>query len=87
VVVEEMKLGVEIKRTLTTGGEDVVSAAEVEAKVGWVMASEDEGAQALRERVVAARDGAADALAEGGSSRADLAEFIRKLEDPKGMHI
>jgi hypothetical protein len=72
-VVEEMKLGVEIKRTLTTGGEDVVSAAEVEAKVGWVMASEDEGAQALRERVVAARDGAADALAEGGSSRADLA--------------
>ncbi|GJM95289.1 hypothetical protein PR202_ga12005 [Eleusine coracana subsp. coracana] len=75
-VVDEMKLGVE-------GDEEEdgieVSAAEVEAKVRWVMESEDDGARGLHERVAAARDGAAGALGEGGSSRADLLEFIREF--------
>jgi hypothetical protein len=63
---------------LTTGGEEeyMVSAAEVEAKVRWVMASEDEGAQALWERAAAARGGE-----EGGSSHRFFAEIIREWEN------
>jgi hypothetical protein len=65
-IVEEMKLGVEMRRR---DDDDVVTAEEVEAKVRWVMEDSD-GARALRERAAAARDRAAEALAEGGPSRA-----------------
>jgi hypothetical protein len=77
-IVEEMRLGVEVKRTLV-GDEDVVKAEEVEAKVRWVM-EESDGARALRERAAAARDRATEALAEGGPSHAVFLGFLEDLE-------
>ncbi|KAL6845109.1 hypothetical protein ACP4OV_024604 [Aristida adscensionis] len=71
-IVEEMKLGVEMRGY----NEDVVTADEVEAKVRLVMESKD--GQALRKRVAAVKDKAADALKEGGSSHA---AFVQLLED------
>ncbi|XP_062204606.1 anthocyanidin 5,3-O-glucosyltransferase-like [Phragmites australis] len=79
-IVEEMELGVEMKRS---HDEDVVKAEAVEAKVRWVM--ESDGGRVLRERVAAARDRAAEAVAEGGSSHAGFVEFLKDLETSKGM--
>ncbi|XBJ26853.1 hypothetical protein VPH35_004204 [Triticum aestivum] len=72
-VVEEMGAGVEM------AGYDgeVVAAAEVEAKVRWVM--ESKGGEALRERAMAAKEKALEALQEGGASRTAFAEFLRDL--------
>uniref|UniRef100_J3L3T3 Glycosyltransferase n=1 Tax=Oryza brachyantha TaxID=4533 RepID=J3L3T3_ORYBR len=49
LLVEEMKLGVEMR-----GYDEEVAAAEVEAKIRWVM--ESEGGQALRQRVATVKD-------------------------------
>jgi hypothetical protein len=73
-IVEEMKLGVEMRRD----DEDVVTAEEVKAKVRWVMEDSD-GARVLRQRLAAARDRAAEALAEGGPSREAFLEFLEDL--------
>ncbi|RCV27234.1 hypothetical protein SEVIR_5G311100v4 [Setaria viridis] len=73
-IVEEMKLGVEMKGY----NEEVVKAEEVETKVKWVM--ESEGGQALRKRVVEVKERAAEALKEGGSSHAAFVEFLKDLD-------
>ncbi|WVZ91581.1 hypothetical protein U9M48_037731 [Paspalum notatum var. saurae] len=81
-IVEEMQLGVEVERSRAgdgDGDEDVVRAEEVEAKVRWVMEDSD-SALALRARAAAARDWAAEALAEGGTSRAAFFEFLKDVE-------
>ncbi|KQK05270.1 anthocyanidin 5,3-O-glucosyltransferase [Brachypodium distachyon] len=70
-VVEEMGAGVE----MAGYDEEVVKAAEVEEKVRWVM--ESEAGQALRERAMAAKVKAYEAVDEGGASRAAFAEFLR----------
>jgi UDP:flavonoid glycosyltransferase YjiC (YdhE family) len=72
-IVEEMKLGVEMRGY----NEEVVKTEEVEEKVRWVMASED--GKALRKRVAAAKDGAAKALREGGSSHLAFVQFVNDL--------
>jgi hypothetical protein len=73
-IVEEMKIGVEMRGY----NEEVVKAEEVEERVRWVMASE--GGKALRERVAAAKDGAAEALKEGGSSHFAFVQFLKDLD-------
>jgi hypothetical protein len=73
-IVEEMKLGVEMRGY----NEEVVEAEEVEEKIRWVMASE--GGKALRERVAAAKDGAAEALKEEGSSHLAFVQFLKDLD-------
>jgi hypothetical protein len=80
-IVEEMKLGVEVRRE---DGEGLVTAQEVEAKVRWVMQDSD-GARELKERAEAARARAAEALAEGGPSRAAFLEFVLDLLASEGM--
>ncbi|KAL6614558.1 hypothetical protein ACP70R_036828 [Stipagrostis hirtigluma subsp. patula] len=72
-IVEEMKAGVVVQGY----DEELVSAAEVEAKVRLVMES-DEGAR-LRERLSAAREKAAEALMDGGPSRLAFDEFLKDL--------
>ncbi|KAJ1285266.1 hypothetical protein BS78_03G267100 [Paspalum vaginatum] len=72
-IVEEMKLGVEMKGY----NEDVVKAEEVETKVRWVLESKD--GQALRKRVEEVKDRAMEALKEGGSSHAAFVEFLKDL--------
>ncbi|KAL6845107.1 hypothetical protein ACP4OV_024602 [Aristida adscensionis] len=72
-IVEEMKLGVEMEGY----NEELVTANEIETKVRWVM--ESEAGQALRERMVTAKDRAAETLKEGGSSHADFVQFIEDL--------
>ncbi|KAI5000269.1 hypothetical protein ZWY2020_004858 [Hordeum vulgare] len=72
-IVDGMKLGVEMRGY----NEEVVKAEEVEEKVRWVMASE--GGKALRERVTAAKDAAADALKEGGSSYLAFVQFLNDM--------
>ncbi|XP_047061310.1 UDP-glycosyltransferase 88A1-like [Lolium rigidum] len=75
-IVEEMVLGVEMRGY----NEEVVKAEEVEEKVRWVMASE--GGRALRERAAAAKDGAAEALKEGGPSHLAFLQFLHNLDTP-----
>jgi hypothetical protein len=72
-IVEEMKLGV----VLRGYDEEVVKDEEVEAKVRWVMDSE--GGRALRERAMAQKSKAVQALSGGGSSQADFVEFLKNL--------
>jgi hypothetical protein len=74
--IEEVKLGVEMRGY----NEEVVKAEEVEEKVRWVMAPED--GRALRERAAAAKDGAAEALKEGGSSHLAFLQFLHNLDTP-----
>ena len=76
-IVGEMKLGVEMRGY----DEEVVKAEEVEEKVRWVMASE--GGEALRVRVAAAKDAAAEALKEGGSSHSAFVQFLNDLDTSK----
>ncbi|XBI28778.1 hypothetical protein VPH35_052930 [Triticum aestivum] len=73
-IVEGMKLGVEMRGY----NEEVVKAEEVEEKVRWVMASE--GGTALRVRVAAVKDAAAEALQEGGSSNLAFAQFLKDVD-------
>ena len=77
-IVEGMKLGVEMRGY----NEKVVKAEEVEEKVRWVMASEG-GGRALRVRVAAAKDAAAEALQEGGSSNLAFAQFLKDMDISK----
>ncbi|RLM92868.1 anthocyanidin 5,3-O-glucosyltransferase-like [Panicum miliaceum] len=72
-IVEEMKLGV----VLRGYDEEVVKDEEVEAKVRWVMDSE--GGRALRERAMAEKSKAVQALSGGGSSQAAFVEFLKNL--------
>ncbi|KAM0858036.1 hypothetical protein ACQ4PT_048087 [Festuca glaucescens] len=72
-VVEEMGAGVE----MAGYDGDVVAAAEVEAKVRWVM--ETEGGRALRERAMAAKEKAWQALSDGGASQAAFADFLKNF--------
>lgn len=67
---EEMRLAVAVE------GYDKkwVPAEEVEKKVRWLM--ESEGGRELRERTVAAKESAAAALREGGSSHSSLTEVV-----------
>ncbi|CAD6257058.1 unnamed protein product [Miscanthus lutarioriparius] len=74
-IVQEMKLGVEMRGY---DGE-VVAADQVETKIRWVM--ESEGGRALRERAAAAKDAAAKAIQEGGSSHADFVRFLQDLDN------
>ncbi|RLN21902.1 anthocyanidin 5,3-O-glucosyltransferase-like [Panicum miliaceum] len=74
-IVEEMKLGVEMKGY----DEELVKAEEVETKVRWVM--ESEGGQALRKRVEEVKGRAIEAIGEGGSSHAAFVEFLKDLDN------
>ncbi|KAM0938406.1 putative UDP-glucuronosyl/UDP-glucosyltransferase [Dioscorea sansibarensis] len=69
VLVEEMKLAVEMK------GYDkgMVAAEEVERRVRWLM--ESDGGSELRERAKKMKDHATSALSDGGSSRSCLVEL------------
>ncbi|XP_062220528.1 anthocyanidin 5,3-O-glucosyltransferase-like [Phragmites australis] len=72
-MVEEMKVGVAVE-----GYDEVlVKADEVDAKVRLVMESEE--GKMLRERMAIAKEMAADAVKEGGSSDVELTEFLRHL--------
>ncbi|XP_037409466.1 anthocyanidin 5,3-O-glucosyltransferase-like [Triticum dicoccoides] len=73
-VVEEMKVGVAVEGY----EEGLVKAEEVAAKVRLVMASE-EGSK-LREKLVAAKEMAAAAVKDGGSSDVAFHEFLMDLE-------
>lgn len=72
-MVEEMKVGVAVEGY----DEELVTADEVEAKVRLVMESEE--GKKLRERTAAAKEMAADAIKEGGSSDVELGEFLKDL--------
>nr|UHB15573.1 UDP-glycosyltransferase [Paris polyphylla] len=73
-LVEEMKLAAAME------GYDspLVSAEEVETRVGWLMDSD--GGRELRLRTEAAKKAAATALQEGGSSREALVELVARLK-------
>ncbi|KAL6845604.1 hypothetical protein ACP4OV_025099 [Aristida adscensionis] len=73
LIAEEMKAGV----VMEGYDEELVSAGEVEAKVRLVMESEE--GERLRERLSAAREKAAEALGDGGSSRLAFDEFLNGL--------
>ena len=73
-MVEEMKVGVAVEGY----DEELVTADEVEAKVRLVM--ESDAGKKLRERTAMAKEMAADAIKEGGSSYVELGEFLRGLD-------
>jgi UDP:flavonoid glycosyltransferase YjiC (YdhE family) len=72
-MVEDARVGVEM------AGYDgeAVTAEEVEAKVRWVMHSED--GRALRGRAMAAKEKALEALQQGGTSHNALLELLSDL--------
>nr|XP_010916896.1 UDP-glycosyltransferase 88A1 [Elaeis guineensis] len=70
VLLEEMRLAV----VLEGYDKELVTAEEVEGKVRWLM--ESEGGKELRERTVAAKESAAAALREGGSSHSALLDVV-----------
>ncbi|CAO1945052.1 unnamed protein product [Urochloa humidicola] len=70
-MVEEMKVGVALKGY----DEELVTADEVESKVRLVMESEE--GNKLRDRMATAKEMAAGAIKEGGSSDVELGEFLR----------
>uniref|UniRef100_A0A0D9WYM8 Glycosyltransferase n=1 Tax=Leersia perrieri TaxID=77586 RepID=A0A0D9WYM8_9ORYZ len=70
LIVEGMELGVE----MVGYDEEIVAAEEVEAKVRWVM--ESDGGHALRRRAAAAKEAAAEALEEGGTSYMAYVQFL-----------
>jgi UDP:flavonoid glycosyltransferase YjiC (YdhE family) len=72
-MVEEARVGVE----MAGYGREVVTAEEVEAKVRWVMDSED--GRALRARAMVAKENALEALQQGGTSHNALLEFLADL--------
>jgi hypothetical protein len=74
-VVDEMKVGVVVDGY---DGE-MVTAVEVEKKVRLVMESE-EGGEKLRERLALAKEKAAEALVEGGSSWVAFEDFLNDLK-------
>ncbi|KAM0868956.1 hypothetical protein ACQ4PT_041005 [Festuca glaucescens] len=76
-LVEEMKVGVLVEGY----DEELVKAEEVEAKVRLVMESEE--GNRLRNRVAMAKEMAADAVKEGGSSDVAFYAFLKHLEVSK----
>uniref|UniRef100_J3MKQ1 UDP-glycosyltransferases domain-containing protein n=1 Tax=Oryza brachyantha TaxID=4533 RepID=J3MKQ1_ORYBR len=78
LIVEGMELGAEIEGY----DEETVAAEEVEAKVRWVM--ESDGGHALRRRAAAAKDAAARALEEGGTSYVAVSDFVEGLRTSNG---
>ncbi|CAO2166308.1 unnamed protein product [Urochloa humidicola] len=70
-MVEEMKVGVAVEGY----DEELVTADEVESKVRLVMESEE--GKKLRDRMATAKEMAAGAIKEGGSSDVELGEFLR----------
>ncbi|KAJ0971492.1 hypothetical protein J5N97_019451 [Dioscorea zingiberensis] len=75
-LVEEMKLAVEMK-----GYEDeLVSAEEVGTRVRWLM--ESDGGKELRERTLKAKESAAAALGDGGSSRVAFTRLVAEWTRP-----
>ncbi|KAM0841227.1 hypothetical protein ACQ4PT_059150 [Festuca glaucescens] len=73
-VVEEMKAGV----VMEGYDEELVKADEVEEKVRLVLESEE--GEKLRERLALAKEKAAEALAESGSSQTAFTEFLKDLK-------
>ncbi|KAL1357678.1 hypothetical protein HN51_009558 [Arachis hypogaea] len=73
VIVEEMKVALPLKED--EGG--FVRASELEERVNELMESEIGRGKEVRERVLAARNGGAAALAGGGSSRVALDGLVR----------
>ncbi|XP_044972725.1 anthocyanidin 5,3-O-glucosyltransferase-like [Hordeum vulgare subsp. vulgare] len=76
-LVEEMKIGVVVEGY----EESFVKAEELQAKVRLVMESEE--GRKLRERAAMARDMAADAVKEGGSSDVAFYAFFKHVEMDK----
>ncbi|KAL5219991.1 hypothetical protein ABZP36_024704 [Zizania latifolia] len=72
-LVEELKVGVVVEGY----DEELVMADELEAKVRLVMESEE--GEKLRERLAMAKEMAADAMKDGGSSDVAFAEFLNNL--------
>ncbi|XP_078151460.1 UDP-glycosyltransferase 1-like [Carex rostrata] len=75
ILVEEMK----IAAVMDGHDEGLVRAEEVETKVRWLM--ESEGGKALKERMAAVKQEAAEALGEGGSSSQAFVQFLKDLEE------
>ncbi|CAM0954454.1 unnamed protein product [Alopecurus aequalis] len=73
-VVDEMKLGV----VMEGYDEELVKAEEVEKKVRLVLESEE--GDKLRDRLALAKEKAAEALADSGSSQMAFAEFLKDLK-------
>jgi UDP:flavonoid glycosyltransferase YjiC (YdhE family) len=73
-VVEEMKAGL----VMEGYDEELVTADEVEKKVRLVLESE-EGSK-LRQRLAMAKEKAAEALADSGSSQTAFIEFLQDLK-------
>ncbi|KAM0858039.1 hypothetical protein ACQ4PT_048090 [Festuca glaucescens] len=73
-VVEEMKVGV----VMEGYDEELVTAEEVEKKVRLVL--EPEEGQKLRERLAMAKEKAAEAMEDSGSSQTSFAEFLKDLK-------
>ncbi|XP_047073081.1 anthocyanidin 5,3-O-glucosyltransferase-like [Lolium rigidum] len=73
-VVDEMKVGV----VLEGYDEELVKAEEVEKKVRLVLEPED--SDKLRERLAMAKEKAAEAMADSGSSQTSFAEFLKDLK-------
>uniref|UniRef100_A0ACD5VJT9 Uncharacterized protein n=1 Tax=Avena sativa TaxID=4498 RepID=A0ACD5VJT9_AVESA len=73
-LVEEMRIGVVVEGY----EEELVKAEEVEAKVRLVMQSEE--GKKLRDRVTMAKEMAADAVKDGGSSDVAFYAFLKHLE-------
>ncbi|XP_074587216.1 UDP-glycosyltransferase 13-like [Curcuma longa] len=73
-LVEQMKLAV----VMEGYDREMVEADEVEAKVRWVM--ESEGGRELRRRAAAAKEMAAEAWSERGSSRQAWLDLVKTLK-------
>uniref|UniRef100_A0ACD5U183 Uncharacterized protein n=1 Tax=Avena sativa TaxID=4498 RepID=A0ACD5U183_AVESA len=73
-VVDEMKAGV----VMEGYDEELVKAEEVEKKVRLVLESEE--GEKLRERLAMAKEKAAEAVADRGSSQTAFAEFLKDLK-------
>ncbi|KAM0887006.1 hypothetical protein ACQ4PT_029332 [Festuca glaucescens] len=73
-VVEEMKAGV----VMEGYDKELVKADEVEKKVRLVLESEE--GEKLRERLALAKEKAAEALADSGSSQTAFTEFLKDLK-------
>lgn len=73
-VVDELKVGV----VMEGYDEELVKAEEVEKKVSLVMESEE--GEKLREKLALAKEKAAEALADNGSSLMAFSEFLKDLK-------
>ena len=73
-VVDEMKCGV----VMEGYDEELVKAEEVEKKVRLVLESEE--GEKLRDRLALAKEKAAEALSDSGSSQTAFDEFLKDLK-------